>query len=354
MNVALLNPCYWPEVRRGSERFARELADGLIARGHRPQLITSHRGRPSRRDEDGLEVVRVWRPPDGRLRRRMFEEHLTHVPFSYLALRRGDADIAQALYPTDALAAARWGRETGRPVVFSHMGIPHRRALADRRWRAEIVTRAIAGADAVVALSHAAAAAFERWLGVSPRVIAPGVDLAAFVPAPERAPVPTIVCAAALDRPRKRVGLLLEAFELVRRELPEAQLVLSGTGAARPGVRFEDLDDRAVLAEAYGRAWVSALPSTDEAFGLVLAEALACGTPVVGTDTGGIAELVDRPQIGRLFAGDQPAALAAALLEALELARDPATAGACRARAQDFSIDRCVDSYVALYRELLG
>ena len=152
LRVALLNPCYWPEVRRGSERFARELADGLIARGHSPRLITSVRGLPSRKVEDGLEVVRVWRPPDGRLRHRVYEEHLTHVPFSYAALRAGSDDIAHALYPTDGLAAVRWGERTGRPVVFSHMGIPHRQGLASRRRRVEILQRVIAGSDAVVAL----------------------------------------------------------------------------------------------------------------------------------------------------------------------------------------------------------
>src|SRR2546426_7045888 len=52
LRVALLNPCYWPEVRRGSERVVRELADGLIAHGHKPRLITSHPGLPSRTLED--------------------------------------------------------------------------------------------------------------------------------------------------------------------------------------------------------------------------------------------------------------------------------------------------------------
>lgn len=359
LRVALLNPCYWPEVRRGSERFVRELADGLIARGQHPRLITSHRGWPSQTLEDGLEVTRVWRPPAGRLERRMFEDHLTHLPFSYLALRNGDADVAHALYPTDALAAIRWGRERRRPVVLSYMGIPHRRALANRRWRTEITQRAIAGADALVALSQAAAAAFERWLGVAPRVIAPGVDLSTFAPADERAGEPTIVCAAALDRPRKRVELLVEAFARVRRERPSARLVLSRPRdpALEPraeGIVLADLDDRAALAHAYATAWVSALPSRDEAFGLVLAESLASGTPVVGSNDGGIPEIIDSPAIGRIFDGDDPAALASALLETLELAGDPATATACRARAQEFSIDRCVDSYVALYRELIA
>ena len=31
LRVALLSPCYWPEVRRGTERFTRDLADGLMA-----------------------------------------------------------------------------------------------------------------------------------------------------------------------------------------------------------------------------------------------------------------------------------------------------------------------------------
>jgi len=361
LRVALLNPCYWPEVRRGSERFARELADGLIARGHSPRLITSHRGLPSRTVEDGLEVLRVWRPPDGRLRHRVYEDHLTHVPFSYAALRAGHDDIAHALYPTDGLAAVRWGGRTGRPVVFSHMGIPHRQGLASRRRRVEILQRVIAGSSAVVALSRHSAAAFERWLGVTPRVIAAGVDLDAFRPGEPRAEHPTIVCAAAIDRPRKRVGLLVEAFAIVRRDRPDARLVLSrpssaaGVAAAPAGegIVLADLDDRAELRRAYATAWVTALPSRDEAFGLVLTESLACGTPVVGSNDGGIPEIVDRPEIGRLFDGDDPAVLAGALLEVLDLAGDPGTVGACRARAGDFSTDRCTDAYLALYRELL-
>ncbi|TML05366.1 MAG: glycosyltransferase family 4 protein, partial [Actinobacteria bacterium] len=48
MRIALLHPCYWPEVRRGTERVIRELADGLVARGHEPLLITSHPGQTAR------------------------------------------------------------------------------------------------------------------------------------------------------------------------------------------------------------------------------------------------------------------------------------------------------------------
>jgi glycosyltransferase involved in cell wall biosynthesis len=239
------------------------------------------------------------------------------------------------------------------------MGIPDHAGLTARRRRVELTLAATRGAAATVVLSRAARDAFQRWLGVEAEIIPPPVDTTAFTPDPAaRAAAPTIVCGADLAAPRKRVALLVEAFTIVRRERPDARLVLSRprdpatalpTG---PGIELRDLDDRAALAAAYREAWVSALPSTGEAFGLVLAEALACGTPVVATDEGGMREVVDSTAIGRLFEGADPAALARALLEAIELATDPATPAAARARAEDFSTPRCGAAYMDLYTRL--
>ena len=362
MKVALLNPCFWPEVRRGAERVARDLADGLIERGHHPRLVTSHPGPPSRRVEDGLPVTRHWRPPEGRLRRRRYQPYMTHVPFTYASLRLGDDDLAQALYVTDAQAAARWTRATGRPSVFAYMGVPDHRDLTTYRRGIALMEGAVRGCSAVTALSEVARDAFWRWLGVEARVIHPGVDLDAFVPGPERAEEPTVFFGADPAEPRKRLGLLLEAMRVVRRERPRARLMVSrprdGALAGeleRSGAELADVDERPALAKAYATSWVSCLPSVGEAFGLVLAEALACGTPVVATDHGGMREVVgDRREIGRLFAGERPEDLAAALLAAFELAGDPGTAGACRRRAEDFSLDRCVERHLELYGELIG
>ena len=211
VNVALLSPVYWPEVRRGTERFARELADGLLARGHSPTLICGHPGlRTATTVEDGLPVVRVPRLPEGRLERRGFERHLTHVPAAVRALRREAPDVGPRALPERRAPARRAGRgETGRPLVLSYMGIPHRTALVARRGRLRLTLAAVRGAGATCVLSTTARDAFHRWLGVEARVIAPGVDLDAFTPDPAaRAEDPTILCSADPGEPRKRVGLL--------------------------------------------------------------------------------------------------------------------------------------------------
>jgi glycosyltransferase involved in cell wall biosynthesis len=363
LRVALLHPCFFPEVRRGSERIIRDLASDLIALGHHPRLITSHPGLPTRSVEDGLPVVRHWRPPDRRLTRRMIQEHLTHLPFSYLSLRAGRDEVAHAFHLSDALATARWRARTGRPSVFSYMGLPDRPVLANRRRKLRYFAAALEGNDRVVVLSRAAARAMERWLGVSARVIYPGVDLSTFTPGGARDVAPTILCTAAPDDPRKRVALLVAAFQRLRRRRPDARLLAlrprDPAGAARSGLDgegielVEPVEDPADLANLYRRAWVSVLPSRAEAFGVVVIESLACGTPVVASSDAAAPEVLDRPGVGALFDEPNEEHVARALEEVLELAGDPGTTAACRERAGDFSSERTAREHEALYRELL-
>jgi phosphatidylinositol alpha-mannosyltransferase len=363
LRVALLTPAYWPEVRRGTERLVADTAAGLLARGHLPRVATSHPGRPERVTMNGVEVVRSWRPPDGWLERLNLEEHLTHVPFTYLTLLRGDDDVAHAFFVTDAIAAARWSRRRCRPLVLSYGGIPDRRGLLLRRRRLELTQRAVSAAAAVTTSSRAAADAFARWLGVQAEVVYPGVDTSVFEPGPGRDDSPSILCAAAMEEPRKRLGLLLRAFERVRRERPGTRLLL--VRPERPlaeklsevaGVELvERRQSAGEMAALYRRAWVSVLPAVAESFGMVLAEALACGTPAVGSRHGGIPEIVDRPKVGRLFEDDAAEdGLARALLEGLELASDAGTAAACVERASEFARERSVAAYERIYRRALG
>lgn len=358
LRVAMLNFCYWPEVRRGTERVMHDVATGLAGRGHRAQIVTSHPRMPSRRVEDGVEVVRNWRPPDLPLRIRKIGDNLTHLPFSYRSLLASEPDVAHAFYASDALASVAWARRTGRPSVLSWMGLMAAGWLSYRALRLETIRRAVYGSDALVVLSKTARDSVWRWVGVEGRIIHPGVDIQHFSPGGTRHERPTIVCAADPQEPAKRVGLLVRAFARVRRSVPEARLVLMRSRdpsvareLAGEGIELSDARSHEVV-NLYRSAWVSALPSVNEAFGLVIAEALACGTPGVASTGFGPEEILSSAEVGRLFEGDHEDALARALLEALELAQDPRCAAACVRRAADFSSEAATGAHEQLYREL--
>lgn len=362
LRVALLNPFFWPEVRRGSERVIRDLSNGLLAAGHQPLLITGTNGRPSRSLEDGLLVIRNRRLPDGLARRAGYGEPVGHVPGAAMALARSSPQIAHAFYSTDALAALAWARLTSKPLVFSAMGIPLENAIRAKAARLWAWRRIVASARAVIVLSDAARRAI-AWLCPNPEVIEPGVDLEVFTPTVERSPTPLILCPSAIEEPRKRVWLLVDAFAELRARLPQARLALSRpreplsasvAAGGQPGVELWDLDRDADLVRAYSEAWVTVLPSREEAFGLVLAESLACGTPGVGSDEGGIPEVIGEREVGRLFAPDDASALAGALHDALELAQDDSVREACRERARRFSIERSVGEHLSLYRRVMA
>ena len=359
LSVALLNPFFWPEVRRGAERLVHDLAVDLVALGQRPLVVTSHGGRPASSVEDGFRIVRNWRPPEPWTARNI-EANLSHVPFSYRTLTRERSDVAHAFYPTDALAALRYKRVTGRPAVFSYLGKPSRQVLASYRLRKTILERVIGEVDAVTTLSRCAADAMWRWFGVESRIVYPGVDLDAFTPGDGRAEQPTVACAGAVNDARKRIPLLLAAFALVRRERPDARLLLTRPRdpdlarrlAENPGVEL--VPEERPVASVFREAWVSGLTSYNEAFGLVLVESLACGTPVFAARDGGPAEIIDSDDIGRLFDGDDERDVADAILGALELVDQPGTAGACRTRAEAFTSRASAAATLELYTELLG
>ncbi len=353
LRVALLHPTYWPEVRRGAERLVHDLAAGLAARGHEPWVLTSHEGPTVRSTEGALTVVRHRRPPDALLRRRALQDHLTHLPFVARTLAREAFDVLHAFHPSDALVALH----SGRPAVLTLVGLPRAEALANRWLRPQALERAVFGSDELVTISAAAQAAAQRWLGRGGRVIHPGTDLAVFRRCAEREPGPVLFCPSALDDPRKRPQLLLGALALVREARPAARLVLSRPRDAStterlqaPGVEFVDVDDEAELTRRYSSASVTVLASEAEAYGLVLVESLACGTPVVASADAAGPEIIDRARIGALFDEPSPAALAAAALEALDL---PEPADDCRARAEELSLERCAAEHEALYGELL-
>jgi phosphatidylinositol alpha-mannosyltransferase len=167
-----------------------------------------------------------------------------------------------------------------------------------------------------------------------------GVHVGQFRPAWPRAERPTILFSGAVSEPRKGLADLLRAVAIVAEDEPDVRLLVSGPGDAAPlladapaGARGRTevlpLGAPGDQPERYSRAWVMALPSIDEVFGLSYLESLACGTPVVATTSAAAPEMVT-PATGALAQPGDASSIAAALLAALELARKPETRDACR------------------------
>ena len=360
MRIALLHPSYWPEVRRGGERLVHDVAAGLARRGHDVTLVTSHRAPRSVGTEDGFRVIRNWRPPTKLVHRRAYEFHLTNAPAVAAELLAGRYDVAHAFHPVDAWAAAR----TRARLVYSMNGIPARQFLVGRRYRLPMLQAAVDRASAVTVLSEAAADPFERYLLRRPEVVPGGVETCAYNKGCHPSlSEQTIVCAASLNDARKRGRLLMDAFARLRERRPDARLVLAGlddpTQGPEPielpaGAVLAPVTDSAQLARAYASAGASVLPSVHEAFGLVLVESLAAGTPAVAARSGACPEVLDDDRVGRLFEPDDPAGLARALDEALDLGADPATAERCRAHAARWDWDRIIPRYEDLYERAIS
>jgi phosphatidylinositol alpha-mannosyltransferase len=169
--------------------------------------------------------------------------------------------------------------------------------------------------------------------------------------------------------------VLAAAFNHIHRARPEAVLQLAGPvgfnpaaiepilgliePSARPSVELLGPGALGSLPKLYAAAAVTVLPSLGEPFGMVLTESLACGTPAVGTESGAIPEILTDPAVGALFArtDDMEASgrnLAGAVLRALDLAADPATADRCRRHAQQWTWDAVGPRFERLHELALG
>ncbi len=193
---------------------------------------------------------------------------------------------------------------SGRPYVVTLHGTDVE--LAQRsRWLARAVLRR---ARAVVCVSQALAES-ARALGASdPRVIPNGVQLPEHVG--HEASPPHVLYAGRLSR-EKGVEDLLEAGEGL-------ELRIVGDGPLRDRVPGPTgFVSAAALARHYREAAVVCCPSRREGFGLVAAEAMAHGRPVVASRVGGLVDLVIDRETGLLVPPRDPAALRRALDELL-------------------------------------
>jgi len=250
------------------------------------------------------------------------------------------------------------------------------------QWAIRVAARR---ASTILAVSEFTRREIVRWLGVAPErvVVTPNAADARFAP-PEPAALDAFRRRAGLpDRfvlflgtlePRKNLPLLLEAYARIARDIDAPLLVGGARGwlyepilarAEQLGLgdrlRFVGYIDQEEQALWYAAATVFVFPSLYEGFGMPPLEAMACGTPVIVSNSSSLPEVVGDPSVGP----DQAAALivpptdADALAEAMRrLLADADLRAELRARglarARCFSWRATAARTLAVYRAAAG
>jgi glycosyltransferase involved in cell wall biosynthesis len=162
--------------------------------------------------------------------------------------------------------------------------------------------------------------------------------------------------------PRKGAMELVKAAPAIRAARPDVRVVIVGDDpyededaayatAVRASSKVDHVGRVAEAAGVLGQLDVLVLPSVQEPFGTVVAEAMAAGTPVVATRVDGLPELVEDGVTGRLVDPGDTAALAVAVLDVLE--QREAMGRAARAAAERFGADAYADRVEDLLLQLL-
>jgi glycosyltransferase involved in cell wall biosynthesis len=328
----------------GLESLTWELAHGLRERGVEVSLFAGPGSDPglgarlldvAPLDLSAAARADVSMPPEAWLR-----EHHAYLQVMVEVSRRSDVDVVHnnSLHHLPVALAGM----AACPVLTTLHTPP-------TPWLESAIGVADPGSNRFVAVSHHTAS---QWAHVAHADVVPnGVDVDAWRPGPggpdlvwtgrlvpEKAPHEAVAIATAAGRRIRLAGPVGD-----RRYFDAEVAPLLG-----PRVEYVGHLDRAALSALVGASAACVVtPAWDEPYGLVAAEAMACGTPVVGYRRGGLAEFVHGDGGVLVHPGDRQAAS-----EALDQV-GPLDRRACREHAvRHCSLERMVDRYVDLYAEL--
>jgi glycosyltransferase involved in cell wall biosynthesis len=373
---AIFPSAFHPHVG-GVEELTRQLALEQTRRGMHPLIVTNQwpRSLPEADLVDDLTVRRLpFRTPGYRPRQLIgwaVWGAKTHEQTAR-TLKEWGADVVHIqCVSNNAPFAVRASRGLGLPLVVSAHGELSMDAnhLFERSAIARsILRRALASADVITGCSRYVISELDRFSNgqyfQKMRVIYNGIDLkecARAIPEPRARPY---VLGLGRLVPQKGYDLLIRAFQLLASDFPNHELVIAGDGpqsaqlhdlvvslALESRVQFlGTVDHRTALSLMAGAA-VFALCSPHEPQGIVILEAMAVGSPVVASASGGVPEVVDDSN-GLLFPVGNYRELACKLREVLSddaMAAELSLAG--RTTAAQFSLKAVASEYQSAYQD---
>lgn len=345
----------------GAERLSILLANHWLAQGIKVDFVLMRqRGDLLSLLHDGIEIIDLRAD-------RIREVILSFA--RYLQKARPDIIIA-AMWPLTSVAVLSWrlAGKPGRLYLSDHtqLSISCVRELKISAWYLRAVMRlTYPHASGLIAVSEGVKQDMCRLGGFADSQVRRIYNPAAIGVSPHQEPKTVrqkvwgmsfdhhILSVGSLDA-QKDQATLIRAFALLPSSL-NAKLTILGEG----GLRTE-LEALAQQLGLHGRvampgfvidvySWyrtadLFVLSSRWEGFGNVIVEALECGVPVVSTDCpSGPAEILENGRIGRLVPIQDPAALAASIVEAL---RNPVDRELLMRRARDFTVSAIADQYL--------
>lgn len=386
MRVCLVNALFHP-FSGGVEKHMLELSQELVRQGVDVTVVTARiEGTPEREEIGGVRVRRVpclsVRVPG------LYPPPLVVAPLFVRSLKRLDDEFGfdiihlQNRFFVDFDVAALYAKLRGKPFMMTihnarPVGISLPITVLGSAFDWAVGRWPFALADRIIAVSAWVRHDIAKYRIDEGKIVPVhnGINVGAFRPT-EATNVrrqygiggPMLLFVGRMIA-QKGVPYLLDAMPLVLREHPDAKLLLVGRGNARAALekkaRALGLEDHVVfsgymteemLREAYGTCDLFVLPSVWEVLPIAILEAMSSAKPVVCTDAGGNAELVEDGVNGYVVPMRNPGALAArinALLGDREKMAAMGRAGRRRAE-EEFDWKLIAGQTVRVYEGLLA